>query len=231
MSDYIIDVLTDEWIRNVSVSISLMIVVLCLGKFCSKSFSKLFLKLLSSVLFFFTIVSLVESIVNDKWNIETHLPLQLCGISQYVACFIAFLPKKKLLFEFLFYCGISGGLVSILTPQITHYDGSMYAYIEYFISHVLIILIPIYLLMYSEYSLTSFSWLLVFLMLNVLMALIMPLNYLLGSNYMYLNSPPEVENPLIIGEWPYYLIYLEFIVLTIFYLIYLLISLKDKRWW
>ena len=95
MSDYIIDVLTDEWIGNVSISISLMIAVLCLGNFLNTSFNKLILKLLSSILLVFTIVSLVESIVNDKWNVETHLPLQLCGISQYIACFIAFLPKKK----------------------------------------------------------------------------------------------------------------------------------------
>ena len=231
MSDYIIDVLTDEWIGNVSISISLMIAVLCLGNFLNTSFNKLILKLLSSILLVFTIVSLVESIVNDKWNVETHLPLQLCGISQYIACFIAFSPNKKLLFEFLFYCGISGGLVSILTPQITHYDGSMYAYIEYFVSHSLIILIPIYLLLYSNYTLTRFSWLKVFLLLNILMALIMPLNFMLDSNYMYLNAPPDVENPLIIGEWPYYLFYLEFIVLTIFYLIYIISSLKYKRWW
>jgi hypothetical integral membrane protein (TIGR02206 family) len=230
MSDYIIDVLTYEWVRNVSISFSVMVVILLLCKFFTSSTHELIVKLLSFVLLIFTLISLVESVVNDKWNIQTHLPLQLCGISQYIACFIAFVPRKKLLFEFLFYCGIAGGLVSILTPQITHYDGSMYAYWEYFVSHSLIILIPTYLLMFTEYSLTQFSWLRVFLLLNLLMALIMPLNFLLDSNYMYLNAPPEVDNPLIIGEWPFYLIYLEFFVAAIFYIIYIIFSLKNKRW-
>ena len=230
MSDYIIDVLTDEWIRNVTVTISSIIIFLWIAKFFNDSSVKLIARLLSLFLLIITLITIIESVLNKKWDIQSHLPLQLCGISQYLACFIAFVPRKKLIFEFLFYCGISGGLVSILTPQITHYDGSMYAYIEYFVSHSLIVLIPIYLLLYSINRLSRFSWLKVFLLLNVLMALIMPLNYLLGSNYMYLNSPPEVENPLIIGEWPYYLISLEFIVLTIFYLIYLLSSFRQKRW-
>jgi hypothetical integral membrane protein (TIGR02206 family) len=230
MSDYIIDVLTDEWIRNVTVTISSIIIFLWIAKFFNDSSVKLIARLLSLFLLIITLITIIESVVNKKWDIQSHLPLQLCGISQYLACFIAFVPRKKLIFEFLFYCGISGGLVSILTPQITHYDGSMYAYIEYFVSHSLIVLIPIYLLLYSINRLSRFSWLKVFLLLNVLMALIMPLNYLLGSNYMYLNSPPEVENPLIIGEWPYYLISLEFIVIAIFYLIYLLSSFRQKRW-
>ena len=230
MTDYIIDVLTDEWIINVIVSISSIIIFLWIAKFFNDSSVKLIARLLSLFLLIITLITIIESVVNKKWDIQSHLPLQLCGISQYLACFIAFVPRKKLIFEFLFYCGISGGLVSILTPQITHYDGSMYAYIEYFVSHSLIVLIPIYLLLYSINRLSRFSWLKVFLLLNVLMALIMPLNYLLGSNYMYLNSPPEVENPLIIGEWPYYLISLEFIVIAIFYLIYLLSSFRQKRW-
>ena len=230
MSDYIIDVLTDEWIRNVTVTISSIIIFLWIAKFFNDSSVKLIARLLSLFLLIITLITIIESVLNKKWDIQSHLPLQLCGISQYLACFIAFVPRKKLIFEFLFYCGISGGLVSILTPQITHYDGSMYAYIEYFVSHSLIVLIPIYLLLYSINRLSRFSWLKVFLLLNVLMALIMPLNYLLGSNYMYLNSPPEVENPLIIGEWPYYLISLEFIVIAIFYLIYLLSSFRQKRW-
>ena len=44
----------------------------------------------------------------------------------------------------------------------------------------------------------------------------MPLNYLIKSNYMYLNRPPKVNNPLIIGEWPYYLIYFEVFILILF---------------
>jgi uncharacterized membrane protein YwaF len=35
--------------------------------------------------------------------------------------------------------------------------------------------------------------------------------WLTGGNYMYLARIPNVENPLVFGEWPFYLIYLNII--------------------
>jgi|TARA_A200000113_G_scaffold166225_1_gene150862 uncharacterized membrane protein YwaF len=37
---------------------------------------------------------------------------------------------------------------------------------------------------------------------------------------MYVNAAPEVSNPLVIGEWPYYLLIWEPLVMIIAYLIY-----------
>jgi uncharacterized membrane protein YwaF len=37
---------------------------------------------------------------------------------------------------------------------------------------------------------------------------------------MYVNAAPEVSNPLVVGEWPYYLIIWEPLVMIIAYLIY-----------
>ena len=37
---------------------------------------------------------------------------------------------------------------------------------------------------------------------------------------MYLKGPPAINHPLISGEWPYYLINLEFIVLLLLFLTY-----------
>jgi len=30
-------------------------------------------------------------------------------------------------------------------------------------------------------------------------------NWLTDANYMYLCTPPEVDNPLVIGGWPWYI--------------------------
>jgi len=47
------------------------------------------------------------------------------------------------------------------------------------------------------------------------------INYLLGSNYMYLAIKPNVENPFLIGDWPYYIIGLELAVVLHAILVYL----------
>ena len=49
----------------------------------------------------------------------------------------------------------------------------------------------------------------------------MPLNFKIGSNYMYLVEAPDIKNPLIFGEWPFYIINWEFFILILFYLSYL----------
>ena len=59
----------------------------------------------------------------------------------------------------------------------------------------------------------------------------MPFNFYFGANYMYLAEPPKVNNPLIIGEWPYYVIWFEvFVVLLLLLLFYLSkISFRKSR--
>jgi uncharacterized membrane protein YwaF len=50
----------------------------------------------------------------------------------------------------------------------------------------------------------------------------MPFNFYVGGNYMYLAEPPQVNNPLVIGEWPYYVLWFEvFLVPLLLFLFYL----------
>ena len=53
-------------------------------------------------------------------------------------------------------------------------------------------------------------------------------NMLLDANYMYLCQKPIVDNPLVIGEWPYYIIFIELIALINFWLLYQPIKLFKK---
>ena len=54
----------------------------------------------------------------------------------------------------------------------------------------------------------------------------MPLNFQIDSNYMYIAYPPKVNNPLIIGEWPYYILFWEVIVLMFTYSLYVISTRK-----
>ena len=62
-------------------------------------------------------------------------------------------------------------------------------------------------------KLSKFSWLKSFVALNVILVFLMPLDFLIDANYMYLKEPPAVNHPLVSGDWPYYLVNLEFVVL------------------
>ena len=117
-------------------------------------------------------------------------------------------------------CGNNCGIQAFLTPQINNFDGSTFEYISYHTSHAGIILIPIFLLTNLNYSITKFPWFRVWVYLNIIIAFIIPFNFQIDSNYMYLASPPDVDNPLLIGEWPYYIFFWEIIVIMFTYTFY-----------
>ena len=177
---------------------------------------------MSVVLITTTITGHSRNIINGYWNISDNLPLHLCSVSNLIACFILFIRKNNRLFEFLFYAGIIGAIQALLTPQINNFDGSNYEYIEYYISHAGILLLPIYMYKNLGYKLTRFSWLRIVLHLNILLAIVLPLNFLIDSNYMYLAAAPSVSNPLVIGDWPYYILFWEFIVVILTYFLYVI---------
>lgn len=226
LKNYIIDFLSDEWIRNTAYVILTILVCLFIGKFLKSNHKLKFAKLIALVLIITTVIGHSRNILNGYWNLSDNLPLQLCGISNLIACCILFIPKNKTLFEFLYYAGIIGAIQAFLTPQINNFDGTNFEYLEYYISHGGILLLPIYMYNVLGYNIRKFSWLKVLIYLNLLVVVILPLNFQIDSNYMYLAYPPNVDNPLIIGEWPYYIIYWEIIILIFTYTLYVLSTRK-----
>ena len=80
-------------------------------------------------------------------------------------------------------------------------------YLSYYSSHGIIMLVPLFMFYNLDYKLSKYSWLRTFGILNVLMIFILPLNFLIGNgaNYMYLYEAPNIKNPLVFGDWPYYI--------------------------
>lgn len=219
---YIIEFFSDEWVRNSLCTLFIIVTYLFIGKFMSPK-NKLRMGILISILLILTtLTGHTRNIVNGYWNISDNLPLHLCSVSNLIACFILFIPKNNRLFEFLFYAGIIGVIQAFFTPQINNFDGSNYEYLEYYLSHGGIMLLPIFMFKNLGYELTKYSWIKVVLYLNILLAIVMPLNFIIDSNYMYLANRPNVDNPLIIGEWPYYILFWEVIVVTLTYILYVI---------
>ena len=82
---------------------------------------------------------------------------------------------------------------------------------KYYISHVGIILVPLFLAVVLGFRVSNKSWYKVILLCQVLFIFIGFSNYLIGSNYMYLAAKPLVNNPMLLGDWPWYIIGFEFL--------------------
>ena len=227
-SHYIIDPQSFEGLRNLIISSLIILLILFLSKYLNKNTKLTLAKAICILTIILTLYGHLIDVINDNWRLHEDLPFHLCSISNLITCIILFIPKNNRLFEFLFYCGFLGGLMAILTPQINYYDGGIFMYFEYYISHGIIILIPLYMFYHLEMKLSKYSWLKTFLILNIVMIIVMPLNSLIGSgsNYMYLAESPKIDNPLVFGDWPFYIINWEIIVLILFYFTYLIFTRK-----
>jgi uncharacterized membrane protein YwaF len=64
------------------------------------------------------------------------------------------------------------------------------------------------------------SWLKAFFHIQLAVLVIGMFNWATGSNYMYLSAPPIVDNPLIIGDWPWYILVFEALAFVHFDVLY-----------
>jgi len=225
---YTIEILSEEWVRNTIVSFLIIFSILALARFSTKQQNIYFTYFMGVVIFLSSIISPIRTYISGNFSIALDLPFHLCGISALICSVIPFVKKKQGLFDFVFYTGIIGGIMGILTPQMTDYDGSFYVYFVFYVRHIIIFTMPIFLLQNLNLKLSKKSMIKTFLILNLMLVFIMPFNFYTGGNYMYLAEPPQVNNPLVIGQWPIYILWFEVFVIIFLIILYNLsrISLK-----
>ena len=227
--NHIVEVMSEEWIRNTFFSAVIIFVLLVGSSYLKKQVNIYITYIMGIALFVSSITSPLRTYLAGNFSIAVDLPFHLCGISAFICSVMPFLKNKQRLFDFVFYTGIIGGIMGILTPQMSDYDGSFYVYFVFYMRHILIFTMPIYMLRNLGLSLTKKSMVRTFVILNILLAFIMPFNFIVGGNYMYLAEPPQVNNPLIIGEWPYYVIWFEVFVILLLLLLYYLSKISFRK--
>ena len=221
--------MSEEWIRNTFFSTVIILALLVGSSYLKKQVNIYITYIMGIALFVSSITSPLRTYLAGNFSIAIDLPFHLCGISAFICSVMPFLKNKQRLFDFVFYTGIIGGIMVILTPQMSDYDGSFYVYFVFYMRHILIFTMPIYMLRNLGLSLTKKSMVRTFVILNILLAFIMPFNFIVGGNYMYLAEPPQVNNPLIIGEWPYYVIWFEVFVILLLVLLYYLSKISFRK--
>ena len=227
--NHVVDIMSAEWIRNTLISITFIVVFLLSARRLKPKQKTAFLNTMGVVLFLTCIYNPLHTYMSGNFSLAVDLPLHLCGISAFICSIIPFVKNKQGLFDFVFYTGIIGGVMGILTPQMSDYDGSFYVYFVYYIRHVFIFIIPIFMLQNFGIKPRKKSMVRTFLILNLLLVVLMPFNFYIGGNYMYLAEPPQVNNPLVIGEWPYYIFWFEVFVVLLLVLLYNLSKISFKK--
>lgn len=160
---------------------------------------------------------------NWVYFVGNALPLHVCGFALYLTAYLL-ITKKQLVFEIVYFWAFAGTIQAILTPVVQKGFPS-WDCIHFFLIHGGVIvgvavatfglgMRPTLKGLWLTYAL---SW-----GLSVIVGIV---NYLLGTNYMYLCEPPSGNTPFYFLPWPWYILFLGLVALILFYLLWL------PFWW
>ena len=164
-------------------------------------------------------------------SIQKDLPLQLCHFAYWlsVICLISQIynsKHKQFYFNCSYFLGFSGAFQGILTVDLA----GIFTFSDVLtlhLQHSFIILNVLWIIFAYKIKFNKKGILQAYLFTNVLLVLVGLINYIIGSNYMFLCNQPNVNNPLLIGDWPYYLIVLELVFFIYGYILYLPFKLRE----
>ena len=135
--------------------------------------------------------------------VTRHLPLHICGITVFVlAAALAFRNERA--YEVAFFWGLAGTLNALLTPQL-EVGFPEYLFFHFFIGHGGIVAGVLFATWGLRMRPTFASLLRAYGWLAALFAVLLVVNPLLGSNYMFLKEPPQSASPFFFAPWPYYI--------------------------
>lgn len=166
----------------------------------------------------------VEAALGASWR--SIAPLHLCDIAVFVGA-LALFTQKQLPFELLYYWGMTGTLLAMLTPELAE-DFPHHRFIFYFAQHGSLVIGAVFLVVGLNMRPERWSALRAWLCLNVVALGVGLVDYLFAVNFLYLRHKPDVATPLDwFGPWPWYLLACEGLALALFYVLSLPLSRRD----
>lgn len=158
-----------------------------------------------------------------------NLPFHLCYLCT-ILCIILSTNKNKKIFNFILVCGFIGGLGSFISIDLSL--SSMYfKYYKFIISHIAIIILPIYFIVIYNYKLKIKELLEVFIELEILAIIMGIFNSYFKTNYFFVsfNSNFAAKGTILenLGEGYKYFINLELVTILYFSIIFILLKIIE----
>ena len=195
---------------------------------CSKKLRLIILQTIGYLVVFNEIVFQVYMIYYGIWSSSTSLPLEMCYISALLIPVYANNQDSRTLKNWFYFAGFSGSLFAFINTNLSEMK-HIYVSIHYFFAHGLVIFVMFSIVLdgyrpkWKDYF-NAIAW------TTVLVASIILINLLLGSNYMFTFQKPDGVNfTLLMPDWPYYFLIMLLIGLGAYTVMMLVgLSLNDK---
>ncbi|MCJ7622040.1 MAG: TIGR02206 family membrane protein [Anaerolineaceae bacterium] len=171
----------------------------------------------------------IWNIKTGQWSIQTTLPLHICSLFVILNSLMLFTDNYRI-YEFAYFLGIGGALQSLLTPDAGMWGFPHFRFFQAMLSHGLIVSSAIYMTVVQGFRPYWSSLRRVLIGSTIYMVIIFVLNFLIGSNYLFIAHKPETASLMdVLPEWPWYILYVIAIALLVFLLLYIPFAIKDLR--
>ena len=214
----LIEPLTSLWWKGIVICfvvISLLVLSLRKKSIGVKEIASRYFAYLAIIVY---VTTNIFTVIMGNWTVQDFLPLHLCNISYFI-CILVLLNKKQWMYEWTLLLALPSALNALITPELI-WGSSNWHIFEYYFTHGSLIFVPLYLMFVMNYKLRIFSWWKTFLKAQIVILIVFLLNLILDTNYMFLLSKPLVNNPFIIGDWPFYILFVQLIGFLHIVLIY-----------
>lgn len=168
----------------------------------------------------------IKIMCND-FDVKSDLPFHLCNLMALLMPLLSF-TRKRLLYEILLFWVFAGTIQALITPDLSN-GFPHYTYFKYWFAHAGVIVFMFYATVIYKLRPDLKSIVKSFLALQLYVVFVFIINLMLDSNYFYINRKPDAATLLdFFGDWPYYIIVAELVLIPFFFIIYLPFYLVKK---
>lgn len=186
------------------------------------------LKAISYVLSLAIIIWAIVEVLLDRFYLVTDLPLIFCNFFALILPVFAFYRTQRM-FNILYFIVLAGAIQSIITPGLK-LNFPHYEFIKFWTVHVGLIIFVIYQMVVLKVLPTKKGIWQTFLFVQIYIVVIIGVNWILDANYLYLNVKPKHGTLLsLLGGWPWYIVWMDVILIPYFFILYLPVWLFKKR--
>ena len=165
---------------------------------------------------------LVKTIGNAAYDVPWNrlLPLQICDVNALL-CALMLIKRSYGAYQVAYFWAMAASIAAMLTPDL-RYDFPHPIFAFFFLGHGLSVLG----VLYATWVFGFQPWLrsvgIAIVVTALYAGVMMPINFLLDMNYLYLRAKPEAPSVLdYMGPWPWYLIGLVLLCIAACFVVYL----------
>jgi hypothetical integral membrane protein (TIGR02206 family) len=175
---------------------------------------------LACITFFSLVAEAIVLIAERDYDVITDLPLNLCDLITLMLPFVIF-TRNRTWVGILYFWALAGTLQALITPDIDR-DFPSFHFFRYFIMHCGIVMTVLFFVINWKINIRWRDWVNAVMLAQVYLVLIHVYNLITNSNYSYTVRKPEGKTILdAFGEWPWYILGGELIMMVLFALLML----------